>query len=141
VGGHPVVGAGLARRGAGGGGVVAVLGDRHRAVGGDFAFALFVGVELPADRAARRSPEQAADRGLVLEGRPHGGRGGFLRGLQFRGGLVDPDRLGRAAAGGFGVGSITAVLRDPPVVAGGGRDLRSFGDRGAASGQGRGDRA
>src|SRR2546422_868356 len=96
------------RAGAAGGEVVAVLGDRHRAVGGDrFDFTLSERQELLADRPPLLFPEQPADRGLVLEGRAHRARGGFLGGLQFRCGLADGDRLGRAAV-------FFLMIRRPP---------------------------
>src|SRR5439155_1115075 len=85
VGGDPVVGAAVARRGAFGRFIAAVGGDADGALGGDrFAFALGVVVELPADGAAGSFAEQAGDLGGVLEGVPDRARGGLLVGFVVR---------------------------------------------------------
>src|SRR5437016_898689 len=88
VGGHPVVGAGLGRRGAVRGCVFAVAVGGDGAVGGDQAafggVAGFVVEELEGDRAAGVRAEQAAELGGVLEAVADGAGGGVLDGFDRR---------------------------------------------------------
>src|SRR5207253_240111 len=144
VGGDPVVGAGLRRRGAVRGCVFAVAVDRDGAVGGDQAafggVAGFVVEELEGDRSAGVRAEQPRELGGVLEGGADGAGGGVLDGFDRRARRADFDRLIRAAARGRSVAVVAAVCRDPPVAAGTGRDLGGVRDGGAAAGESLGDR-
>src|SRR2546428_443579 len=105
VGGHPVVGAGLGRRGAVRGCVFAVAVDRDGAVGGDQAafggVAALVVEELEGDRAAGSEAEQAALQALVLDGFTVVPGGGVLGGLDRRCRRAYFDWLFRAASDGF----------------------------------------
>src|SRR2546425_433346 len=120
--GHPVLGAGLGRRGAVRGCVVAVAVDRDGAVGGDqAAFGGAGGLvveELEGDRAAGVRAEQAAELGVVLEGVTDGAGGGVLGGFDLRRRRADFDRLIRAAADGFFVVGFAGVGGHPVVGAG-----------------------
>src|SRR5207244_1057917 len=122
VGGDPVVGAGLRRRGAVRGCVFAVAVDRDGAVGGDQAafggVAGFVVEELEGDRAAGVRAEQARELGGVLEGGADGAGGGVLDGFDRRARGADFDRLIRAARDGFFVVGFAGVGGDPVVGAG-----------------------
>src|SRR5207244_3498112 len=125
VGGDPVVGAGLRRRGAVRGCVFAVAVDRDGAVGGDQAafggVAALVVEELEGDRAAGVRAEQAAELGVVLEGVTDGAGGGVLGGFDRRVRRADFVRLIRAAADGFFVVGVAGVGGHPVVGAGLGR--------------------
>src|SRR5207247_10815368 len=122
VGGDPVLGAGLRRRGAVRGCVFAVAVDRDGAVGGDQAafggVAGFVVEELEGVRAAGVRGEQATELGGVLEGLADGARGGVLDGFDRRGRRADFDRLIRAAADGFFVVGVAGVGGDLVVGVG-----------------------